>query len=75
MMASASQKSTDKRKRFNRLTFKVKPITGRSPVKEATMRTKTVSSLSLRDLEYAVAVGRERHFGRAADRYASSKAC
>jgi LysR family hydrogen peroxide-inducible transcriptional activator len=31
------------------------------------MRSVSVSSLSLRDLEYAVAVGRERHFGRAAD--------
>jgi LysR family hydrogen peroxide-inducible transcriptional activator len=31
------------------------------------MRPVTVSSLSLRDLEYAVAVGRERHFGRAAE--------
>jgi LysR family hydrogen peroxide-inducible transcriptional activator len=30
------------------------------------MRPVTVSSLSLRDLEYAVAVARERHFGRAA---------
>jgi len=27
----------------------------------------TVSALSLRDLEYAVAIARERHFGRAAD--------
>ena len=31
------------------------------------MRPVTVSSLSLRDLEYAVAVSRERHFGRAAE--------
>ena len=31
------------------------------------MRAISVSSLSLRDLEYALAVGRERHFGRAAD--------
>lgn len=30
-------------------------------------RSIAVSALSLRDLEYAVAVGRERHFGRAAE--------
>jgi LysR family hydrogen peroxide-inducible transcriptional activator len=32
-----------------------------------TVRSVSVSSLSLRDLEYAVAVARERHFGRAAE--------
>jgi len=31
------------------------------------MMSPTVSALSLRDLEYAVAIARERHFGRAAD--------
>jgi LysR family hydrogen peroxide-inducible transcriptional activator len=31
------------------------------------MRPVAVSSLSLRDLEYAVAIARERHFGRAAE--------
>jgi len=34
----------------------------------------TVSSLSLRDLEYAVAVARERHFGRAAESCGVSQA-
>ena len=38
------------------------------------MRTTTASSLSLRDLEYAVAVSRERHFGRAAERCGVSQA-
>ncbi len=38
------------------------------------MRTTSVSSLSLRDLEYAVAVGQERHFGRAAERCGVSQA-
>lgn len=34
----------------------------------------TLSGLSLRELEYAVAVGRERHFGRAAERCNVSQA-
>lgn len=34
----------------------------------------SLSGLSLRDLEYAVAVGRERHFGRAAERCNVSQA-
>ncbi len=38
------------------------------------MRSITVSSLSLRDLEYAVAVARERHFGRAAETCGVSQA-
>ena len=38
------------------------------------MRPPGVSSLSLRDLEYAVAVGRERHFGRAAEHCGVSQA-
>jgi LysR family hydrogen peroxide-inducible transcriptional activator len=38
------------------------------------MRTTAVSSLSLRDLEYAVAVARERHFGRAAESCGVSQA-
>ncbi len=38
------------------------------------MRPLNVSSLSLRDLEYAVAVARERHFGRAAESCGVSQA-
>ncbi len=38
------------------------------------MIPRTLSGLSLRDLEYAVAVGRERHFGRAAERCNVSQA-
>lgn len=38
------------------------------------MRKLSPSSLSLRDLEYAVAVARERHFGRAADSCGVSQA-
>jgi LysR family hydrogen peroxide-inducible transcriptional activator len=38
------------------------------------MRSVPVSSLSLRDLEYAVAVARERHFGRAAESCGVSQA-
>jgi LysR family hydrogen peroxide-inducible transcriptional activator len=38
------------------------------------MRPVAVSSLSLRDLEYAVAVARERHFGRAAESCGVSQA-
>ncbi len=38
------------------------------------MRALNASSLSLRDLEYAVAVGRERHFGRAAEHCGVSQA-
>ncbi len=38
------------------------------------MRPITPSSLSLRDLEYAVAVARERHFGRAAEACGVSQA-
>jgi LysR family hydrogen peroxide-inducible transcriptional activator len=38
------------------------------------VRKLSVSTLSLRDLEYAVAVARERHFGRAADSCGVSQA-
>ena len=38
------------------------------------MTTSKLSGLSLRDLEYAVAVAKERHFGRAAERCGVSKA-
>jgi LysR family hydrogen peroxide-inducible transcriptional activator len=49
------------------------PVKGKTD-QPRTPRTTTVSSLSLRDLEYAVAVARERHFGHAAERCGVSQA-